>query len=364
MVTSVAWWSWSRLAYGLLALGLCLTAAPAPATAARPDPDQMPLIAILDTGIAEDHPALAGTVAERRDFTDSPSGTDDVLNHGTRVAGIALAAASDGPLSASTTTPPRLLNGKVCAAIVGCREAPVTAGIRWAADRGARVINLSLALPGSCSPAYQEAIDYAWARQAVVVAAAGNDATDAPVQPGGCARVLAVAAVDDDDQLDGASNFGRWVGVAAPGVNRRSPTMAGRYDATSGTSLAAPQVSGLAARVWARCGAQTAQAVVDRITGTADAIAGTGTLWQYGRINSARAACPSGVAPDAPPGDLHLGALPAGGRRLPRQRPPWRRWQFSAGARDRGKKRPPGAVDQGIRGQNDAAVSFRPGGVR
>jgi thermitase len=170
----------------------------------------------------------------------------------------------------------------------------VAAGIRWAADRGAHVINLSLTGrtgAGACTIAHQEAIDYAWSHQVVVIAAAGNDGADVPVRPGGCAHVLAVAAVTDDGARADFSNHGAWVGVAAPGVDILSLNPSGGYERMSGTSMAAPVVSGLAARVWAGCGPTTALAVIERLTATADPIAGTGTNWQYGRVNADRATC-------------------------------------------------------------------------
>jgi thermitase len=87
-----------------------------------------------------------------------------------------------------------------------------------------------------------------------------------------------VAATNSTDARASFSTFGTWVGVAAPGVGILSTDFVGGYVPFSGTSMAAPHVSGLAALVWATRGADTAQAVVDRIKNTAERIAGTGTL--------------------------------------------------------------------------------------
>ena len=77
----------------------------------------------------------------------------------------------------------------------------------------------------------------------------------------------------------------------SPRLRNLSLGHAGGYQRMSGTSMAAPQVSGLAARVWASCGAVGAEAVVARITGTAEAIAGTGSEWRHGRVDPDRAPC-------------------------------------------------------------------------
>jgi hypothetical protein len=104
--------------------------------------------------------------------------------------------------------------------------------------------------------------------------------------------VLTVANTRSDDTRATDSNFGAWVEVAAPGTGITSTLAGGGFGSRSGTSMATPHVAGLAALVKAGCGLPgTPQAVMDRITSTADPIAGTGTEWKYGRINARRATC-------------------------------------------------------------------------
>ncbi|HEY8152312.1 MAG TPA: S8 family serine peptidase, partial [Vicinamibacteria bacterium] len=175
----------------------------------------------------------------------------------------------------------------------------VASGIRWSADNGAKVINLSL---GTSSPfkTLERAVNYAWNKGSVLACAAGNDGTGARTYPAAYTNCISVAATDENDAKADFSNYGAsWVDVAAPGVNILS-TMQDQwdwcflcygygylegYDALSGTSMATPHVAGLAALVWARGECTTNTCVRAKIESTADPIPGTGTYWKYGRVN-------------------------------------------------------------------------------
>jgi thermitase len=273
-------------------------------------------IAVLDCGVFSDltgrdgpdgrpgHPDLRGKVALAQDFTASASGTDDVCNHGTHVAGIAAAATDNAVGVAGVAPEATILNGKVLDDTgLGSMER-ISRGIIWAADNGARVINMSLGAAMFCPATLQDAINYAWDRGAVVVAAAGNGGADGvglprPEAPASCAHVVAVAATDPSDRAARFSNYGPDVEVAAPGVGILSTNNRGAYEYRTGTSQAAPHVAGLAALVWATPYGTSSQAVVDRIAASADRIAGTGTLWSAGRINAAAAVDP--LARPSPP---------------------------------------------------------------
>ena len=260
-------------------------------------------IAILDCGIYEAHPDLAGKVVAHQDFTGSANGTDDRCNHGTHVAGIASAATNNATGVAGLGYNTKLLNGKILSDSGIGYDTQIADGIRWATDNGANVINMSLGGSGACSQVFQDAIDYAWGKNVVVVAAAGNNGGNVPFQPANCAHVLAVASTDANDARSGFSNFGPWVQVAAPGsaiYSTVNPTLSqnggSAYAYFSGTSMATPHVAGLAALVWATAWGTSADAVVQRIEKSADPIAGTSTNWQFGRIN-AMAAVSSNLAP-------------------------------------------------------------------
>lgn len=259
-------------------------------------------IAILDCGIYEAHPDLVGKVVGHQDFTGSAYGTDDRCNHGTFVAGIASANTNNGTGVAGVGYATSLLNGKVLLEqydtngnLIGGSGSTtwVAAGIRWAADNGAKVINMSLGAAGACSQTYQNAVDYAWNKGVVIIAAAGNNNSTQLFQPASCTHVVAVASTDESDARSGFSDYGTWVQVAAPGsdiFSSLNPTIAENdgqaYGSGDGTSFASPHVAGLAGLVWATGFGTSAQAVVTRLENTADRIAGTGTNWQYGRINA------------------------------------------------------------------------------
>ena len=259
-------------------------------------------IAILDCGIHETHPDLAGKVVARRDFMGSANGTDDGCNHGTHVAGIASANTNNGTGVAGIGYNTLLLNGKILSDGGIGYESQIADGIRWAADNGANVINMSLGGTGACSQTFQDAIDYAWGKNVVVVAAAGNNGSSGLFEPADCAHVVAVASTDATDTKSGFSNYGAWVSVAAPGSLIEStvnPDLnnGAQYALFSGTSMASPHVAGLAALLWSTGWGTSAQAIVDRLESTADRIPGTGTNWQYGRINALAAVAPVAIPP-------------------------------------------------------------------
>jgi thermitase len=297
----------ARSQYGLLRIS-----APAAWDASRSGPAVR--VAVLDCGIWSDnssgrtasdggrgHPDLRGKVVASQDFTGSSSGPDDLCGHGTHVAGIVGAGFNNQVGMAGVGADAVLLNGKVLndTPPFGSGDvAGLIAGIRWAADNGARVITMSLAIPGSvgtpCPGSLQAEIDAAFARGIVLVAGAGNDGRTGVSIPAGCNRVLAVAATDTNDQRASFSNAGPGVALAAPGVeivsldNSDQGASAG-YRRVSGTSQAAPHVAGAAALVWTTPFGTSSQAVVDRLTSMADRLPGTGTLWTHGRLNAAAA---------------------------------------------------------------------------
>jgi thermitase len=264
-------------------------------------------IAILDCGIYDEastlaapdglfgHPDLRGKVVARQNFTAS-STTDDFCNHGTHVTGIAAATTNNGLGVAGVAYDAQILNVKVLDDTATGTTTWISSGISWAAANGANVINLSLAGAGGCPSNVQQAVNDAWARGVVVVAAAGNGGVAGSYWPGNCANVLSVASTDASDLKSPTSNYGAGVDVAAPGVAILSSDHVGGYSTFGGTSMASPHVAGLAALVWASSNGTSADAVVRRITDTADKIGFEGTYWQYGRVNAAAA-----VAPVAPP---------------------------------------------------------------
>ena len=271
------------------------------------------LIAVLDSGINEAHPDLAGKVAARRDLTGSSTGTDDLLGHGTHVAGIAAASTNNAIGVAGVGYDSRLLNVKVLDDSGSGSISMLFNGIYWATDNGAHVINMSLGADEDCSTSWWEdlfdvgrnelrdSISNAWSHNIVLVAAAGNNGANRQQWPGACPNVIAVANTTIADVKSSSSNFGTWVDLAAPGSSIFSTAvpgaakcqsgLVGQFANCSGTSMASPHVAGLAALVRASCNFSSSADIVARLTSTADAIPGTGSDWQFGRINALRAVC-------------------------------------------------------------------------
>ena len=177
-------------------------------------------------------------------FTDSPT-VDDVNGHGTHIAGIIAASADDAGITGLAHNG-SLMNVKVAEDDGSVDPATAAKGIMWAVDNGANVINISLTITEPSST-LENALDYAWDKGAVIIAAAGNNFSSAPVYPAAYPNVIAVAATDKDDRLPRWSNRGDWVGLAAPGVDIYSTLPGDDYGYKSGTSQAAALVSGEAA---------------------------------------------------------------------------------------------------------------------
>jgi serine protease len=219
-------------------------------------------VAVVDTGIAcEDHPPftkgsdLSSTecLAGWNFVTSTPHANDD-QGHGTHVAGTIAQSTNNGLGAAGVAFHARLLPVKVLNENGWGTTTDVADGIRWAADNGAHVINLSLGGPRNAR-VLQDAIDHALSRGVVVVAAAGN--TGGRVQyPGASDGVIGVSATDSKDKIASFSSRGEGVDIAAPGVNVVQQTICNRgrdkcerFPGFSGTSMAAPHVAGAAALV-------------------------------------------------------------------------------------------------------------------
>jgi len=199
--------------------------------------DQSIMVAVLDTGIDKNNQDLADRVVAKVNFTDSPT-SDDLYGHGTHMAGTIIAIAPEC----------RLMNVKVADDMGRCEPAVVARGIIWAVDHGARVINMSLAM--IASPNLEEAVDYAWSKGAIIIAAAGNKGGSEPSYPAYYSNCLAVAGTNKNNSLALLSSYGDWVDVAAPGFNVYSELPQNQYGYKTGTSAAGAHVSGVAALVF------------------------------------------------------------------------------------------------------------------
>ena len=223
------------------------------------------VVAVVDSGVDGSHPDLQGALVAgkntRTERGDYSSPATDADGHGTHVAGI-IAARSGNGLGISGVAPQaKVMPIKALDADGTGFMSDVMEGIIWATDKGAGVINVSLG--GHDATFADSAVSYALSRGVVVVAAAGNDGSAQPMYPAALPGVLAVAAVDQDGQPAGYSNYGNsWVDVAAPGTDIVSTTPGARYATWTGTSMATPQVAGVAALIRSASPSADAAAVI------------------------------------------------------------------------------------------------------
>jgi thermitase len=236
------------------------------------------LIAIVDTGIDYGHVDLDRKVVLGRDVGDEDDDPRDENGHGTRVAGLA-AAVTDNEQGIAGACPECLLlavkaNKGGAGQITKFDSAE---GIVYAADHGADVINISSGSP-TPDPVQQDAVSYALGKGIAVVAAAGNESSAVIQYPAAHDGVVAVAASTDKSRLWTGTSFGPWVDVAAPGFNLLT-TSASAYVRVTGTSFAAPLVSGAAGLALSAAAAGRAPAGAADLTPAAIANAlVTGTL--------------------------------------------------------------------------------------
>lgn len=249
-------------------------------------------VAVLDTGIDNDHPDLSSKVDVWKNFSSSRS-SDDLYGHGTHVAGIAAAITNNSLGVAGVGFNTHLMSVKVLNDSGSGYYSWVINGITWAADNGAKVINLSLG-GSSGSSSLENAINYAWNKGVLLSCAAGNNGSSNYMYPAVYQNCLAVAATDSSDQKASWSNYGSWVDVSAPGVdifstlpNHRAKVSKTRnYGSLSGTSMATPFTAGLGALLFGLDSSLNNTQVRERIEQTAMQISGTGTYWQWGRIDA------------------------------------------------------------------------------
>jgi len=198
------------------------------------------IVAVIDTGIDINHHFLKGRISNIRwNFISGNNNITDDGGHGTHVSGIIV----DSTPSNVKIMPLRILTGGTD--LILCEA------IKYAADNGADIINMSLGRDmgmATSNPPIEGAINYALSKNVIIVAAAGNEEDDVmKYSPAYYSRLITVAATDANDNKADFSNFGNSIDIAAPGVSIKSSIPGGGYDSWNGTSMATPFVSAGAA---------------------------------------------------------------------------------------------------------------------
>jgi serine protease len=261
------------------------------------------VVAVLDTGVAyEDHddfrqvPDLRGTkFVEGYDFVNKDRHANDDHGHGTHVAGTIAQTTNNGEGVAGIAFEAAVMPVKVLDHFGGGTSADIADAIRWAADHGANVINMSLG-GGGRSVVMEKAVEYARKRGVVVVCAAGNGGRGMVEYPAAYPGSLAVAAVGPTGERAPYSSWGKELDIAAPGGDKSKGEEAGIiqntidpqnvgesvYASYQGTSMATPHVAGLAALLFG-AGAKNAEQVEKALFASAHPPKGaTGWTDQYG----------------------------------------------------------------------------------
>lgn len=275
-------------------------------------------VAVVDSGVDDGNEHLAGAVLKGTSFVGGdPTGRSDDYGHGTAVAGIIAARPLDkssliGAAFGATILPVRVYVQKPSTTLVA-------KGIRWAADHGADVINVSISTGASDPqiPELRSAVDYAQRKGALIVAAGGNQVKDVPLTqeryPAQIDGVLGVAAANLSGSVDDWSIHGPHNDVSAPGQNPlitfhdNGDCIAGSSQGQSYTSYATAYVSGLAAQLMEKFPKESAQQIANRIMSTADRpriserddLQGWGLIQPYAALTSSSDSAPGTAAASA-----------------------------------------------------------------
>jgi thermitase len=209
------------------------------------------VIAVVDTGADLEHPDLKGSLVQGYNVIDPSKPPTDDVGHGTHVSGIIGAVVNNNEGVAGISWYNKVMPIKALDSSGAGTTYSVAEGIIWAADHGAKVINMSLGNYAD-SEFLHDAIKYAYNQDVVIVAATGNDNTERPGFPAAYPEVFAVSATDSNMKRASFSNYGDYIDVVAPGASIASTYLDNQYAALSGTSMASPHVAALAGLIRSR----------------------------------------------------------------------------------------------------------------
>jgi thermitase len=263
-------------------------------------------IAIIDSGIDLSHPDLVGRIVPGYDFVNNDNDPDDDNGHGTHVAGIAGAIGNNSTGVAGVNWGAKLMPVKVLRSSGGGYSSDVAKGITYAADQGAQVINMSLGGSDSTG-ALSSAADYAYGKGSTLIAASGNSGNSVLMWPAAHEKVIAVGSLRDSTTLSDFSNYGKGLSLVAPGESIYNLWLNSGYATKSGTSMAAPLVSGVAAMILGINPSLSSDLIQSTMESTATDLGDPGfdIYFGHGRINAEaavkKAQGTGGETPPPPP---------------------------------------------------------------
>ena len=250
-------------------------------------------IAILDSGVDASHPDLAVNIVPGYNFVDGNADTSDSCGHGTAVAGTAAAVSNNSSGVAGIAGKARIMPVKIASynsSAGGCYAyySTVVSGINFAADNGARIVNVSYGgIAGS--QAVLSAAQYLKSKGGLLFTSAGNNGRDEGLTP--TTTMVVVSATDENDNLAGWSSYGNFVTISAPGTNIWTTSTGGRYEQWNGTSFSSPLVAGVAALMMSANPSMDNLSIESLLYSSVTGLgaAGRNPFYGYGRVNAAAA---------------------------------------------------------------------------
>ena len=263
------------------------------------------IIAILDSGMDSAHPDLVGNTVAGYNIYDNNTNTADVCGHGTKVAGAAAAVGNNAAGVAGVAGKAKIMPVRIAYNNSGSCYAyfsTMASGVTWAADHGARVVNISYG-NAPTSSALQSAANYLRGKGGLLFVSAGNNARDEGFTP--TSTMIPVSATDSADNLSSFSSYGAFVALSAPGSGIYTTVAGGSYGAVNGTSFASPVAAAVAALVMSANPSLTADKVQSILFSTAVDLgaAGRDVYFGYGRVNAAAAVQAAGSTTTVAPAD-------------------------------------------------------------
>jgi thermitase len=259
------------------------------------------VVAVLDTGVDAKHPDLQGALVEGWDAVNEDADPNDDHGHGTLVAGVVAARSNNGIGGVGACSRCSVMPVKVIGPDGRGSAADIAEGIVWAADHGARLINLSFVMSGR-DEGIASALGYARSKGVLIVAAAGNSGSADVTFPAGEPGVVSVTGTDAADGRYAWANYGSWVMLAAPGCSP-STKAGGGYADFCGTSSAAAFASGVAALARSASLSAPTEQIVAAMSSNAVRV---GDFVATGRLDAAATTATLSVSPPAAPADnLH-----------------------------------------------------------
>lgn len=245
------------------------------------------VIAILDSGVDGTHPDLSGKMVAGYNFYDNNTDTRDVMGHGTKVAGSAAASSNNAVGVTGVSMNSRIMPIRISDTSGWAMWSTIASGINWAADHGARIVNISYQAHQSST--IQSASQYLKNKGGLVVNSAGN--TSALDSTPASDTMITVSATNGSDSRTSWSSFGPYVDLAAPGEGIYTTVAGGGYGGVSGTSFSSPITAGVVALMMSANPGLSSNQIMNILFETAVDIGDIGwdQYYGYGRIDAAAA---------------------------------------------------------------------------